>query len=316
MKLTLKQIQDVTFGATKIFEENGSFFFRRFTDYQLDAWQKHGYQKGITATTGVKLDFTSNTKSFAFKTNVEVGKFEVLIDNKTVYLERHNLELNIAKIELDGKEHQITFVLPSHSEGILDYVEIDDDASLIPHKHDIKFMFFGDSLTQGWRSENDSLSFAYIVSRHFNADSRIFGLGSGRFIADVIDENYPFDPNVVFVALGTNDWGEYRSAEIFCEHVRTFAQKIRKVYPDKKIIGITPTWRKDSFTKIKSGMMFREMSKLITSIYNVNGITAIDGLTLLPQDPQFLTDSVHPNNAGFIHYANNLIPHVEELLKQ
>ena len=82
MKLTFEQIKNITVGALKIWEEDGAVRFSRCTEKQIDAWYKLdkilGYR--ATGTTGVRLDFHTNSKTFAFssKANSETEFFNAM----------------------------------------------------------------------------------------------------------------------------------------------------------------------------------------------------------------------------------------------
>ena len=56
MKLTLDQVRSITHGALSVTEENGTFTFCRFTDYQAELYKsiKDFYVK-VPATSGVPL---------------------------------------------------------------------------------------------------------------------------------------------------------------------------------------------------------------------------------------------------------------------
>ena len=116
-------------------------------------------------------------------------------------------------IQLDGNEHRITLYLPAHGIGILGAVEIEDGATLRPHTYDRKMLFIGDSITQGWDSTWDSLSYANHVTRFFNAYSVIQGIGGAKYHDTTFDEAIDFEPDVVIIAYGTNDWTTYKTME-------------------------------------------------------------------------------------------------------
>ena len=314
MRLSLEQIKSITSGACRVFEQDGLIHFRRFTEKQLEVWGENGFSKGITATTGIRLDFITNSANFTFKSAQYeiVGKYEVLVNDQPIYLNRHEADAPAQTFHLAECDHRITLYLPSHSEGVLEYVEIDDGATLEPYKYAHKFMFWGDSLTQGWRSANDSLSYAYQVTRYFNAESVILGVGSARFIPELVDEGHPFKPELIFVAYGTNDWGKYTNEELK-DRCKRFMDNINRVYPGIPVIGISPTWRKD-LDKERLGGPLELLHSTLLDNYKAHGAIPVCGLDLIPHDPRYLTDPVHPNNEGFGYYARNLIPYVEQVL--
>ena len=172
----------------------------------------------------------------------------------------------------------------------------------------------GDSITQGWNSGVDSVSYAHLISRHFNADSVIQGIGGTRFNANALDANFPFDPDVIIIAYGTNDWAAYKSNEsTFRSNLTAYLDKITQLYPDKTIIGISPIERLDSTS---GTMSFASACSIIEQEYTKRNIIVVDGSNLVPKDRQYYADDVHPNAKGFTEYAENLAAAIDKYVKE
>ena len=315
MKLNLEQIKSVAVGTAKVYVEDGFFHFDKATEKQKDAWMETGLGRSVPATTGVRLDFHTNSKTFSFSAFVENSRHEVLVDGETVFFKSLTKENDSAKINLDGKEHRITLLLPFHSKGVLKSVEIDDGASFTPHKFDCKIMFYGDSLTQGWHSSQDSLGYAFRVSQYFNAESVILGNGGTIFTPKAVTGDHPFKPELLIVSYGTNDFDKAQEMSKVRDDAKAFLDNIVKYYKDIPKVGITPTWRKDLATPRPCGT-FEELVETIKSEYLAHGLYVVEGTSLFPHDPELLMDSVHPGDKCFELYAKNLIPHLEKLLKK
>ena len=218
-------------------------------------------------------------------------------------------------IALDGKEHRITLYLPSHGIGILGAVEIDDGATLKPHTYDRKMLIIGDSITQGWDSTWDSLSYANHVSRFFNAYSIIQGIGGARFHDTTFDEAIDYEPEIIIVAYGTNDWALHPSFEEAKKHCKGYLDHLVKRYPDARIFGITPIWRGDKDTDTAVGSFVNYVSYLADEL-RFHGITVIDGENLVPHLPEFFMDEyLHPDTKAFGVYSVNLIEKLNGYLK-
>lgn len=312
MLLSLEQIKSVTFGACDVWEENGQIKFSRFIKKQYDAWESKNVLAGTRATTAIKLDFHSNTKKVSVSAVSIKSKYEIYIDDEPVYFGRITPTAPTISLGLDGNEHRITIMLPCHGIGVLTSVEIDDGASLIPHQYDYKFMFWGDSLTQGWNSEQDSLSYANRVARHFNAEVVNLAVGGTVFNADVVCDEHPFDPEYVILAYGTNDWNKTTFSELEA-NCKNFLDNVTKVYKGKTIIGITPIWRWD-VDEIKMAGSFNDVVSLLKKEYLERGIKVVEGIDLVPHQMHYYSDAVHLNAKGFGLYAKNLIPKLEEII--
>lgn len=304
MKLTFEQIKSITVGAVRIWQENDTVRFSKCTQKQVDAWYKLLPILGerAEATTGVRLDFYTNSSSFAFQA-ASGSKFEIYVNG----LLTNFISDDRCSIELDNSngENRITLILPSHEIGSLLSVELDDGADLRTAEFDRKILFIGDSITQGWNSGYDSLSYAYRVSRNLNAHSVIQGIGRGFFDESTLDQELDYDPDIVIIAFGTNDWG-HGSLESLAEKFGAFFDKILKIYRGKKIFAISPIWRADKHIR-KGEIDFDEHCLTVKKAASERGIIVVDGENMVPHIPEFFSDGyLHPNALGFSIYAENL----------
>ena len=317
MKLSFDTIKSITTGAVRVWEEDSNVHFGKCTQKQVDAWYKIEHILGERAecTTGVRLDFYTNSSTFSF-TAASGNKFEIYVNDLMLYnIKKDDLKDGSYSIKLDGKENRITLILPSHELGIISAVEIDDGATVRPVDYDCKMMFIGDSITQGWDSGYDSLSYAYRVSRFFNADSVIHGVGGGMFHETIFDEDVPYDPDIVVIAFGTNDWGRFKSLDALKEQASKFLGAIAKKYAGKKIFALSPIWRANEETEVRATGTFNEVCEAVKGEINNAGIILIDGLTLVPHHSDFFADLyLHPNALGFGIYAENLIKQMQKYL--
>lgn len=317
MKLSLEQIKSITVGALEITEENGTFRFAKCTTKQIEVCYRLRTVLGDRAktTTGIRLDFHTNSNVFAFEAETK-GKYDIYIDNVLTYFYR-DVDFNCGmkkEILLDGKEHRITLYFPAHTEGILRSVEIDNSATLSPHKFDCKILFLGDSITQGWDSTWDSLSYAQNVSRFFDAESIIQGIGGSTFYEDSFDSEIQFEPDIVIVAYGTNDWNAYPSLAEGREHCARFLDKVTARYCHKKLFGISPLWRADQVTDTSMGS-FQSCTDYVKEEILSHKMILIEGDKLTPHLGDFYVDEcLHPNTAGYGIYALNLIAKMKEHL--
>jgi lysophospholipase L1-like esterase len=197
---------------------------------------------------------------------------------------------------------------------VLSYVELDDGATVVPHKFDCKIFFIGDSITQGWNSTYDSLSYANRVSDFFNADSIIQGVGGAFFHPTIFDDAIDYDPDIVIFAFGTNDWGIQKSHDELCANTAAFIEAITKKFAGKKIFGLSPIWRGNS-GELKPAGYFPDVCKTVKEEILKHGVTLIDGYQLTPHMTDFFSDLyLHPNGLGFGVYAENLCKILKEYI--
>ncbi len=321
MRLTFEQIREITVGAVEIFQQDDGVHFRRCTQKQIDAWATRaaGLGERAAATTGVRLDFHTNSREMYF--SVSPGKYDVLVDGLLRASFESNGEQTFSVLLNDLMDRKtesvrVTLCLPNHDKGgVVKEIILDDGASVTKHEFDRKFLFFGDSITQGWDSGQGSMSYAYQTSLFFNAESVVQGVGGAYFHESTFDE-LGFDPDVVFVAYGTNDYDYYGSMDEARTHCAAFLGKVADRYGNKKLVCITPIWRGDHAARPRKTGTFAEMIDMIAEEAAARSFTVVDGLTLVPPIREYyIDDFLHPNAHGFTQYTKNLAAKLVKVIK-
>lgn len=320
MKLSFETVRSITFGAIRSFEDSKGMHFAKCTEKQVAAWKNFSDALGVnsSATTGIRLDFHTSSKSFAFKA-ASGERFELYVNGvfKSCFLraKEDDVEFSV-EIRSEKAENRITLFFPSHNvPGVLSYVELDDGATVTPHSFDRKLFFIGDSITQGWDSGYDSLSYANRVSDFFNADSVIQGVGGAFFHEDIFDPEINYDPDAVIVAFGTNDWGRFKSANELREHTSKFLDALTSRFAGKQIFGLSPIWRANDENELRATGYFRDVCAIVKNEITAHGMVLIEGEYLTPHIPDFYSDGyLHPNGLGFGIYAANLCKILKEYL--
>ena len=314
MRLDNETLRQLTIGAVYEEENDEGLSFYKCTPKQIDAWFSHSefLGNGAGCSTGIRLDFHTNSKNITFATPKE-GKYELWIEGVL----RHQVifggdseikagdPVSFSLCDALGAEKEdihVTLHLPSHSRGAISYIELDDGAYARRHEFDMKLLIIGDSITQGWNSVYDSYSYAYHVSRFFNAESVIQGIGGSYFHEDTFDQ-LPFEPDAVTIAYGTNDFGHYATTEEMRAHTGAYLDLIQKEYAGKKIFVISPIWRTP---KEKPMGSFADCRGVVIEEAKKRGLIHIDGLSLMPPFEDLYTDGLHPNLTGFGIYGVNL----------
>ncbi|MBO5269567.1 MAG: SGNH/GDSL hydrolase family protein [Clostridia bacterium] len=316
MKLSLGEIQSITNGALRVTEESDGIHFYRCTEKQIAAWHtfSDSLYNGARCTTGVRLDFVTDSKHLSFSAS-SGKKYELWIDG--LLREKFDMSEKLASGEPmqvpltdplghEKDEVRVTLWLPSHSKGVLTAVELDDGATFRPYDgYKKKILFIGDSITQGWDAAYDSLSYTHRVAAYYDASFLNQGIG-GAFYHENCFDTFDFDPDLVTVAYGTNDFGRFPTYDEMRKHVKAHLSLIAEAYKDKKVFVLTPIWR-DKREGKKMGT-FENACAIVAEEATALGLTVIDGLTLVPPIPEFFADAyLHPNMNGFAVYAENLI---------
>lgn len=322
MILDLDSIKSITRGAVSVCEDGGIFKFAKCTEGQVAAWYKYGNDvlgHRAETTTGVRLDFYTNSKTLSFKT-ASGEKFEILIDG--VLRERFTrgedafIEKSVKLTDALGKEKdelRVTLVFPSHSVGSLEYVAIDDGAYFRAPEYKTKMLFIGDSITQGHNSKYDSLSYAWRTVHYFDADAVINGIGGAYYMPESFDK-IDFDPDTVILAYGTNDACKFDYA-VMKEKTVGYLDLVKENYGDKNVIVISPIWRARD-TGAVMGEDFESKRKMVEDEAEKRGFYVVSGLKLVPPLADLYADKyLHPNDLGFGVYAENLIKEISNIVK-
>lgn len=311
MKLSFEQVQSIAFGHVRSFCDQNGMHFMKCSEKQIEAFSSFWEGLGInaSATTGVRLDFDTDSSFFAFEAS-SGRRFELYVNGvfKNVFIRSgEGTERFCVELDNSADKNRITLYFPSHdAPGVLVSVELSDNASLEPHVFDRKFFFIGDSITQGWESHYDSLSYAIQVSDFFNAESVIQGVGGAFFDESVFDPDIDFDPDAVIVAFGTNDWGIRKTRDELRAHTEAFLSLVAKRFEGKKLFAISPIWRGNA-GELRATGYFSEVCDTVKSEIVKCGFSLIDGYLLAPHMPDFYSDKyLHPNAIGFGVYAHNL----------
>lgn len=208
----------------------------------------------------------------------------------------------------DRKPRNIRVFLPHTFEIQLEEIGLADGAFIEPlPRRPHRLLSLGDSITQGMEARSPIASYPVQLARMLDAELLNQGVGGAIFDARSLDADLAFEPELVTVAYGTNDWSQKGEAQ-FRKDVRQYLAMIRSMWPAErtKIAVLSPLWRAVGLER-KHGATPLDFSRVILEeVGRLPGILAIDGLTLVPNQPWYFPDGTHPNDCGFMHYAVNL----------
>jgi len=192
-------------------------------------------------------------------------------------------------------------------------VEVADGSTLEPVPQPSSLLLCtGDSITQGMDARFPSSTYPVQLCRLLGASLLNQGVGGYVFAAESLDPDIGVSPETVTVAYGTNDWNLYGDAETFRAACRAYLRRLREIFPSSRILVFTPIWRADLGEDKPMGS-FRRLCDIIRAETTEIGGTPVEGLHLAPHLPAYYGDgTVHPDDAGFLHYALNAAKHLLE----
>lgn len=327
MELTHEQLSALVKGAAYTdVNEQGYSVFHRFTKEAVAFYESTNkdFARKTQATAGVRLEFvtSSSTLSFKYVTDYASSRrfyyFDVFVDGVMVaHVGHENVESVINKFEMKLPEgtHEVRIYLPNLTKLAITRFTLDDGAELAPLQKSCKYLAYGDSITQGYDAKYASQSYVNLLADKLDAEVINQGIGGEVFRPELIDLAPDFDPDIITVAYGTNDWSG-RTRERTEPAANEFYKKLRAKYPKAKIFAITPIWRADDHRITKIGS-FEEGRAIVRNAALASGVTVIEGDGMIPHLPDVCSDLyLHPNDYGFKFYANALydalLPHLEE----
>ena len=181
-------------------------------------------------------------------------------------------------------------------------------ASVIePIGHSRRILFMGDSITMGYTAHFPSGTYPARVAAALNAEYLNQAIGGERFHPEILDENLDWNPDMIVLAYGTNDWSG-KSKEQFISDCAEFTRRITGIWPDVPTYMLTPIWRLDYLTR-RDDFSFEEAACAMEEIAEkYPNIQMIRGENLVPWSAELMADGyLHPNDLGFVHYAERLL---------
>lgn len=343
MKLNIDRIRSVTLGAARIVEESGKPHFFRFTPAEdalyiaRDASLGTAYHDRSLCTAGVKLLF--KTDSQAMTLSAEVAKrssrtffaFDVTVNG--AYL-GSLANFNERAMPAGYTSAQMPFTLGRHEKAfslgegektvavyfpwsveVTDFaLTLDDGARITPVKPARKLLVYGDSITQGYDALRPMNRYSARLAEALDAEECNKAIGGEIFFPALAAQKADFTPDIITVAYGTNDWTNTNGAS-FLAAARAFFGALCENYPAARIFAITPIYRKDMVASKPFGAFSTVAERLREATASYPAITVIDGMELVPHKHTLYADlRLHPTDAGFDHYAQNLIAEIRKHL--
>ena len=329
MKLNIDQIRAVCQGAVRIEEKAEGVHFYRFTGEQEELYRLRSsalYEKALS-TAGIKLCFETDSTSLFLKVNVTPGSsrsyfsIDVMVNGECAgHLDNFAEEEMPAAyttvscpmgefskdFSLGQGIKEVCIYLPWSMVPELQEISLDDGACVKPVRTKKKLLAFGDSITHGYDALRPSNRYIAKLAAKLGAEEVNKAIGGERFFPALAETKEPFSPDYITVAYGTNDWSGIELSE-FRENCRAFYGALARNYPQAKIFAITPIWRKDSNSPRNCGEFSQIAKEIKAATKDYANIVCVEGYDFVPHEESYFADlRLHPNDAGFECYAQNL----------
>ena len=328
MKLTFEQIISAANGIIRT-EQNElglelhrfsrdqeGFFYKTHPYYCKDSFFNGYFGRNCRTCAGVTLDFISDAKTikisfgameYAKTKKDRVHLFDLYVDGE--FAQSFKTEEAIDFIST-GEEKRFTLYFPYYAFPIISSITLEDATVFIPQKKKIDVLFLGDSITHGAIAVNPSNTYVMRVAR--NLDVGVLNQGNSGFVYDAGSIEKVCDPKVIVTAYGINDYMRKGLQELRDDTVK-FLCELRKAYPNAEIVSILPLW---TVWNASQPNFKGDKREALQKIYEEYSDFVIDGHALIPHDPKYLADEVHPNDDGFKFYGDNLSKELANILNK
>ena len=329
MLLNKETLENITLGHLRTeMDEEGYLSFYRFTEAQKEYYinrNKAAFPKLCTAA-GMRFDFYTDAESFSFDYKMKISStryfycMDLYVDGAMVRHYDAECKEDVCEksilFTLPEGFHHVTLYLPNLTSFAIKNAELAGATVLRAAKPTKKIYLVGDSITQGYDALYPSLSYANCLARHFDAEILNQAIGGEVYDADLIDTELGFEPDLIVIAYGTNDWNSASSREVILENEAALIDKMKKLARTVHIVCLSPIWRgPDAIAKRPTGD-FRETCEAIVATAKRKRIVAVDGYNLHPHLTEFYSDkALHPNDLGFMIYAENLAKELEKYIR-
>ena len=323
MKLTVEQIKAITCGSVDVYETDNGWCCRRMTREMEEAYKifrEDNYKKKAQTCAGVRLAFETDSSSFSFTYghytdfSLGMGWFEIFVNGvKAGYypMDFGRKDLT-AKVSLDGRVSLVEVYFPYHKCVAVKDVTVDDGSYIKPVKRSMTMLSFGDSITHGMCAQSPSRVYAVSLADKLEADLYNIAVSGDRFFPEILEYDMGISPDIITVAYGTNDWWVHSRPTVE-RRSREFIKKLSAKYPASKIFVVSPIDRLSHEKAAKFGDYLICMHELLErSASGLDNVTVVNGWELVPADPAYFADGLHPSDHGMDHYAENLYKKIKK----
>lgn len=319
--LTKEQLMRISYGALRLEEQDGYWFFRRFTREQEEVIVPRLDMRRNDSAAGVRLEFTTRGGELRFDysavkaTGRNFHCFDIAVDGVLMFHfeeREHTKQGSIAfTVPESEKAVTVTVYFSCYSSTGLKNVCLPEDYA--PTARSLKLLALGDSITHGSDASYPSLSYANLVADHFGANMLNQAIGGDYFLDENLDPNLPFTPDVITVAYGTNDWS--RGSLVDNKMAVDYLDKLTATYPDKPVFLLLPVYRMDEGEQ-RHGITLQNVRDRLAEVGGkYPNVHVIDCKKFIPWLPGFFHDGyLHPNEMGYLHYGKNVIAAMEQVL--
>jgi len=304
---------------------DGYTFFYRFTEKQRNYYANTHFVTKERASASIYMEFVTDAEGLGFEfiqqraSSQNFYFFDLYVNGKMIFHDGNasydGTEESSLFRELPAGEKTVRVNFPNLSATGLRNVELKNATIFRPTEKKLRYVAYGDSITQGYTAKAPSLSYVNLVGEALNADVYNLGIGGEFFQPLMTDDAYPVKADLVTVAYGTNDWGHVTPEEDAVRR-KEFFDALCRIHEGAKIFVLLPIWRgQESVSRNGYGTLEDYRNILREDLKKYPRITPVEGADFVPHHEDFfMPDVLHPNALGFTQYAKNLLTELKKHL--
>lgn len=324
MKLSLDQIGTFAAGVLEAKTVDGGLRFHRFPPAM---WALYAPSEGARAraacTSGVRLRF--RTDSRWLRLSLRYGEFArwyflgvVRIDGSRsdAFGPVSRQETWTGRIfEQEARlAHDFDLWLPHLSSSEVLAVEVEDGCAVEPAPAlGLKWLAYGDSITQGMNATLPVFTWPARVALALQADTVNLGVGGATCRPELPDcmPEQPFD--LVTVSYGANEFNIDMPAAAVAENTSRLLAALRRRLPSARVVVTTPVpfFRREPVNAC--GETLDAVRAALEQVAARAGVPVLRGTDLVPADHVYFNDRSHPNDAGMLEIAKNVLAGLQGL---
>ncbi|MBR7121414.1 MAG: SGNH/GDSL hydrolase family protein [Lentisphaeria bacterium] len=324
MAVDLQLLKSFCSGVAEITGKEGLTVLHRFTPEERAVYTGHpDFGRKIYATSGVKLEFLTDAKSFLLEGSFVTGSsrcFAGVDISVNGILTEHFCCENIfddpevsLEVKLDGRLNTVSICFPCVSGLMLKDFAVEDFTELQPPRRRKQMICYGDSITQGYDTRYPSMNYSHQLAAMLDMQLINKAVAGEVFNPALTAAAASGKPDLLTIAYGTNDWKQRTPAETMAA-ADEFFENLFCRYPETPALVILPIWRKDLNETAPGGdfEVFRNGLRRVAEKFPQ--VRIIDGWPLVPHIAEFFSDGfLHPNDTGFAVMGKNLLEAIRKI---
>ena len=178
------------------------------------------------------------------------------------------------------------------------------------------WLLIGDSITQGMSAVSQLRTYDARIARRLDLDRRNIAVGGAKYEQAVGELAGKIDCDIASIAFGTNDFNAGLPVDQIAKEANALVGSLLAAKPGLPIAFISaPAWIGREGQKNDAGYSIEELRKEVAeAVKDFASVRIVRGNEMIPENQEYFADAVHPNETGFLRYAENLAPIIKEML--